>query len=174
MYCSACGQPMDAYQTLCPRCGRQVAPIATPVPIPFFYTRVHRHVHTVGILWMAYAVWTAFHWLIAVGFMEGFFGGWGFRMGHGLDGFYSFPFTRLHWFIPLVTTVLIVRSALCVITGLGLLRRASWARPLAIVVSFLTLIRPLTGTILAIYTLWVLLPSASGQEYDRITVPQTT
>jgi hypothetical protein len=42
---------------------------------------------------------------------------------------------------------------------------------LAIVTAFLTLIRPFTGTALAIYTLWVLLPGASGQEYDQIAEP---
>ena len=39
---------------------------------------------------------------------------------------------------------------------------------LAIVCAFLTLIRPFLGTALAIYTLWVLLPSASGQEYEQL------
>jgi hypothetical protein len=39
------------------------------------------------------------------------------------------------------------------------------------VAAFLTLVRPLLGTSLAIYTLWVLLPGASGQEYDQIATP---
>jgi len=59
---------------------------------------------------------------------------------------------------------------LCLVTGIALLRRSRWARALAIVTAFLTLIRPITGTVLAIYTLWVLLPSASGQEYEQISV----
>jgi hypothetical protein len=58
------------------------------------------------------------------------------------------------------------------VTGISLLRRAPWARTLAIVTSVLALIRPLTGNILAIYTLWVLLSSASGQEYELIVVQQ--
>jgi hypothetical protein len=56
------------------------------------------------------------------------------------------------------------------VTGIGLLRREPWARTLAIVTAFLALIHPFTGTILGIYTLWVLLPSASGQEYEQIVV----
>jgi hypothetical protein len=57
-----------------------------------------------------------------------------------------------------------------VVTGISLLRRASWARTLAIVTAFLALIHPIAGTILGIYTLWVLLPFASGQEYDQMVV----
>lgn len=170
MYCSVCGQPMDAYQTICPHCGRQVAPVAAPAPIPYLYTRVHRHVYTVAILWLAYALWMLLHWAIAVGFLAGVLGT--FHIQHSFDGFYSFPFVHLPWFVPLVTVVLVLRAILCVATGLALMRRAPWARTLAIITAFVTLIRPLTGTILAIYTLWVLLPSASGQEYQQITIPQ--
>jgi hypothetical protein len=53
------------------------------------------------------------------------------------------------------------------VTGISLLRRAPWARTLAIITAFLALIHPFTGTLLGIYTLWVLLPSASGQEYEQ-------
>lgn len=171
MYCSACGQAINAYEPFCPRCGRQATPISTPTPPPWSWTRVHRHVHTLGILWLAYAGWTMLHWLMVAPFLAGMFQGWNFPFGHGLDGFYSLyglPFSRMPWFIPLVTTILAVRALLCVVTGIALLRRAPWARALAIVTAFLTLIRPFTGTALAIYTLWVLLPSASGQEYEQI------
>jgi hypothetical protein len=56
------------------------------------------------------------------------------------------------------------------VTGISLLRRARWARTLAILTAFLALIHPFTGTVLGIYTLWVLLPSASGQEYEQIVM----
>jgi len=169
MYCSACGQPIDAYQPYCPRCGRQVTPIATPTPPPWIWTRVHRHVHTLGILWIAYAGWTVLQWMMVVPFLSGMFHDWGF--GHGFDGFYSFPFLRVPWLIPMITMVLAARAVLCLVTGIALLRRTSWARVLALITAFLTLIRPITGTALAIYTLWVLLPGASGQEYDQIAMP---
>lgn len=171
MYCSACGQPIDAYQPYCPRCGRQTTPIATATPPPWIWTRVHRHVHTLGILWVAYAAWTVLHWMMVVPFLAGWFHHWGMPMGHGLDGLYAFPFTHMPWFIPMVTMILAGRAVLSVVTGIALLRRAPWARTLALVTAFLTLIRPLTGTALAVYTLWVLLPAASGQEYDHIVAP---
>ena len=130
MFCSACGQPMDPYQPVCSRCGRQVMPIATATPPPWIWTRVHRHVHTLGILWIAYAGWTLLHWFVAVGILSGMFHDWGFPFGHGFDGFYGFPFAHMAWFIPLVTTILLARAILCVVTGIALLKRASWVRPL--------------------------------------------
>jgi len=167
MYCSACGQPMDAYQPFCPRCGRQATPIATPPLPPWIWTRVHRHVQTVGILWIVYSGYTMLTWMMAIPFLSGMFRNWGMPYFHGWDGF-VFPFERMPWLIPMITAVLAVRAVLCLVTGIALLRRVAWARPLAIVTAFLTLIKPLTGTALSIYTLWVLLPGASGQEYDQI------
>ena len=169
MFCSACGQPLDASQTICQKCGRQVTPIASPARVPYAHTRVHRHVNTLAILWIVYSLWILLHWVIALGSLAGAFSNWA-RMGHGFDGLYAFPFMHATWLVPLITGVLVGRAILCVVTGISLLRRAPWARTLAIVTAFLTLIRPLTGTALAIYTLWVLLPSASGQEYEQIVV----
>lgn len=177
MYCSACGQAIDPnqvmgpYQPVCPRCGRPVTPIPAPVPSPWVWSRVHRHVHTLGILWIAYAGWILLNWLMVIPFLAGTFHGWGFPFHHGFEGFEGFPFNHMPWFVPMITAILAARAVLCIVTGVALLRRAPWARALAIVTAFLTLIRPITGTVLAIYTLWVLLPSASGQEYDRITAP---
>jgi hypothetical protein len=169
MYCSACGQPMDASQTFCQKCGRQSAPIAQYAAVPYDRSRVHRHMNAVAILWIAYSLWILLHWAIAVGFLTGAFGGWS-HMSHGFDGFYAFPFFHASWLVPIITAVLAGRAILCFVTGISLMRRASWARILAIVTAFLALIHPFTGTLLGIYTLWVLLPSASGQEYEQMVV----
>ncbi|HWG19276.1 MAG TPA: hypothetical protein VG225_02020 [Terracidiphilus sp.] len=72
------------------------------------------------------------------------------------------------WLIPVITVVLISRAILSLVAGLALVKRAPWARIFAIVAAFLTIIKPITGTALAIYTLWVLMPSASAREYDQI------
>jgi hypothetical protein len=166
MYCSACGQQMDGRPIVCPKCGQQFSSLG-----PYCHVRVHRDVHTLAILWIVYSFWVLLQWTLAVGFLTGAFN-WSNRVGHSLDGFGGFPFLHLSWLAPLITAILIGRAILCAITGISLLRRAPWARTLAIVTAFLTLIRPLTGTALAIYTLWVLLPFASGQEYDQIAVQQ--
>jgi hypothetical protein len=137
--------------------------------VPYQRNRVHRHIHTVAVLWIVYSLWILLHWAIAVGVLSGVFSNWG-HISHGFDGFYGFPFSHATWLVPLITAVLVGRAILCLVTGISLLRRASWARILAIVTGFLALIHPLSGTILGIYTLWVLLPSASGQEYEQIVV----
>ncbi len=169
MYCSTCGQPINPGQTVCQKCGRQSAPIASYAPVSYLRNRVHRHLQIMAILWIVYSLWILLHWLIVVGFIAGAFANWA-HASHGFDGFYAFPFFHATWLVPLITAVLVGRAILCLVTGVSLLRRASWARILAIVTAFLALIHPFTGTVLGIYTLWVLLPSASGQEYEQIVV----
>jgi hypothetical protein len=53
------------------------------------------------------------------------------------------------------------------VAGWGLLERRPWARTLAIVVAIIALLNPILGTILGIYTLWVLLPSDAEAEWRR-------
>ncbi len=172
MFCSGCGQSVEPSQQFCPSCGRaipQVAPIASGVPgvpTPWFYTRVHRHIQSLAILWIAYGVWTLLTWALAMSFFAGMFGGYFGHMHHGPFG--EFPFAGIPWFAPFITVIIIGRAVLCFATGIALNRRAPWARILAIVAAFLTLIKPISGTVLAIYTLWVLLPSPSGQEYEQM------
>ncbi|HEX5233724.1 MAG TPA: zinc ribbon domain-containing protein [Silvibacterium sp.] len=171
MYCSGCGQLVPPGQQFCPNCGRpatSIAPVAPPAT--YFYTRVHRHIQPLSILWIAYAAWTLINWLLALSIFSGtFFGGYFGHWNHGPWG--EFPFGRMNWLVPVITIVLIGRAVVSLITGLALVNRTSWARIFAIVVAFLTLIKPITGTALAIYTLWVLLPGPSAQEYEQIAHP---
>jgi hypothetical protein len=176
MYCSGCGQPVDPNEQFCRNCGRaipqisQTAPIAPGIPgAPWFYTRVHRHLQSLSILWIAYGVWTIFGWVLAMSFFGGWFHGYFGHMHHGPFG--EFPFGNMPWLGPLITFAVIGRAILCFATGFALHRRAPWARILAIVAAFLTIIKPIAGTALSIYTLWVLLPSPSAQEYEQMAQP---
>jgi len=172
MFCSGCGQAMQAFEQVCPRCGRPVPPM--PLARPPAYSRVQRHLQTVAILWMVWAAWSVVGWLIALPFVAAAFGGWGV-WGHGGHHFFlfgpGFPFPPVWWLPGFITVLVFGRALLAFITGIGLLRHAPWARTLAIVTAFLTIIKPLTGTVLSIYTLWVLLPAPSSQEYEQIAVP---
>jgi hypothetical protein len=169
MYCSACGQPLDASQTMCQRCGRQSAPFASHAPVDYQRNRVHRHMQALAVLWIAYSFWILLHWAIAVGVLSGVFTHLAHH-SHAFGGDYDFPFLHASWLVPLITIFLVGRAILCLVTGISLLRRPPWARMLAIVAAFLALIHPIGGTILGIYTLWVLLPAASGQEYEQMAV----
>ena len=164
MFCSGCGQPIAPYHQACAHCGKPTIPAAPSGYFP--YSRVQRHVHTLAILWLVYSVFTILAWFVAIPFL-------GFIFSHGIHGMGrpDFPFgMSMGWFIPLITTVLYIRSALGLLVGIGLLRRDRWARPLALVVGVLMLLKIPFGTALGIYTLWVLAPVQSGQEYDMVAV----
>ena len=164
MFCSGCGQGISPGQAACPTCGR---PIPAQVFAAQFGSRVHRHAHTLAFLWIAYAIYNALGWFIAMPILSSFFG-WGWHHG-GMFGPHFFP--GWPWLVPFVSTVVVARTALALGTGIGLLRRAPWARTLAIVAGFLTLIKPILGTALGIYTLWVFLPATSDREYQEMVVP---
>jgi hypothetical protein len=54
------------------------------------------------------------------------------------------------------------------LAGWGLLDRQPWARTLALVLGCFSLIDIPFGTAVGIYTLWVLLPAQSEEEFRRI------
>jgi hypothetical protein len=170
MFCSSCGQSVNPPQPFCSNCGQPV-PQAVPrgMPMPLYTSgRVRRHIQALSILWIAYGVWTFLHWMIALSVFGGAFGGYFGRWNQG--PFSEFPFTHMHSLLPLITVMLIGRCVLSALVGIALARRARSARVFALVMAFLTIFRPITGTLLAIYTLWVLIPAASGAEYDQISV----
>ena len=73
-----------------------------------------------------------------------------------------------HVLAPLVLVTAVVMGLLSLLVGYGLQTRQPWGRTLAIVFGILALIKIPVGTALGIYTLWVLTPSASGQEWQRL------
>jgi hypothetical protein len=161
MYCSSCGQPIAPYQQACAQCGRSAMP---PGYAP--YTRVQRHVHVLAVLWIIYSAFAVLAWFMAIPFL-------GFIFTHGNHGVFHRDFMfpgSLGWLIPFATTVIYIRSALGLLVGFGLLRRERWARTLALIVSVLMLFKVPFGTALGIYTLWVLVPVQSAQEYEMIAV----
>src|SRR5579875_103267 len=166
MYCSACGQALVAGAAVCPRCGRP----AGVAPVPFVYNRVHRHVQTLGWFWIAYALWSVLGALLALPFLEGMSHGWFGNMHmHSMQIWPFGMYGTWHWLMPVVIVTLFLRAILSAAVGIGLLQRAPWARVLAIIAAVLTLIKPITGTILAIYTLWVMAPGLSAQEWDGMS-----
>ena len=66
-----------------------------------------------------------------------------------------------------ITIFIVLRAFLYVLAGISLLTHQPWGRVFAIVVAALTLIHLFLGTILAIYTLCVLL-SRDAREYEQM------
>ncbi|MGA9389290.1 MAG: hypothetical protein WBV69_02485 [Candidatus Sulfotelmatobacter sp.] len=58
------------------------------------------------------------------------------------------------------------------LAGWGLLHHEPWARVVALVPGFIALFHVPLGTAAGVYTLWVLLPTQSQEEYDALAAPR--
>jgi len=158
MFCDACGASLQTGQTFCSRCGKEIrgaTPIAYPNP-----SRVREHVRLLGILWIAYSAFHVIGGIVLMVLANTLFAQ---RLEFGGPRFPAF-------LQPLVGTFaifLLVKAVAGFAAGWGLLQRESWARLLTLVVAFISLFNVPIGTVLGIYTLWVLLPSQSDREYEE-------
>ena len=154
MFCHFCGARLEASASFCPSCGRQIG----GVPLMPAQGRIASHIRPLGILWLAMS---ALHLLPAL-FMFSMFG------GHGPSLWFPGPPAVALGFVRVLGMVCLAGGILGIIAGWGLLERQPWARMLAIVLGVINLIHIPFGTLLGIYTLWVLLPAESEHEYRRI------
>jgi hypothetical protein len=77
------------------------------------------------------------------------------------------------WLRPLVSFagwLILAKAAAGLLAGWGLLQKEEWARTAALVVGFVALLNVPVGTGLGIYTLWVLLPARSDEEYRGLAL----
>ncbi len=175
MYCRQCGQAINA-QPYCPNCGASTgltgtAPGLTPAPAAAFGagSRLARHLRTLGILWVVFSIYLLLQLLVVLPILHAVFGGrtpW----VPGSGAWIYAPFHPGGWLLHVIAVAVVIRVILSLAVGIALLTRQPWGRVFSIVIAVLTLLKPVVGTILAIYTLWVLLSQNAGQEYDRITL----
>ncbi|MGB8477802.1 MAG: hypothetical protein WCE63_03040 [Acidobacteriaceae bacterium] len=144
-------------------------PASTGFPrmVPLAYSRVARHVQTLGILWIVFAIYSVLGWLLVLPFLHMVLGGGGWMRGS--DAWMIAPFHPGGWLLHFIAIVVFARAILSLAVGFALLTRQPWGRIFAIVVAVLTLIKPILGTILAIYTLWVLLENSADQNYAQLS-----
>jgi hypothetical protein len=71
--------------------------------------------------------------------------------------------------LPAIGLVFLICAAIGIAAGWGLLAHQPWARMLTIVFGALSLMEIPFGTALGIYSLWVLLPAESEQEYRTMS-----
>lgn len=155
MFCDRCGSKLSDQQHFCDSCGKPVG-VVPLMPRP---NRIAGHIRLLAILWIAVS---------AIRLIPGVFLGTFFR--HDMpwfryNEFPSFFFPMMH----MLSVVLLGTAILGIITGWGLLERRPWARMMAIVIGCIFLIDMPFGTALGIYTLWVLLPAASEEEYRQMS-----
>ena len=120
--------------------------------------------HSLACLCRHCAIFTGlFGALVLHGIFGNHFGNSDFNLGWS-------PFGSM-WLASLWPMALfsLLTSVCCILlTGYALLTRQPWGRILAIVFGILALIHFPLGTALGIYTLWVLAPRASGDEYAAL------
>ena len=176
MVCQACGSALEPGGRFCPRCGAQIVappPQAPPpqyaayAPMPYL-PRVQRHLQTLGTLWCIYAVYRIVTTVFGLFFVRAMMSHrWGsdWPMGHHWGWGGGPPWMHL---MPFIMAMAVASAVFALFVGYSLLTRQTWGRVLAIVAGVLVLFKPLLGTALGIYTLWVLVPSASAMEYDAM------
>jgi hypothetical protein len=159
MFCDQCGMQLQAGMARCGRCGKAVLGSAE-----LRRSRVREHVRLVGILWMAYSALHVVAGVAAIVVAQVLFG----RVMHIPNGP---PPEVTVWLRPLISLVgwlILAKAAAGFFAGWGLLQREGWARTVALVMGFIALLSVPVGTALGIYTLWVLLPSQSDDDYRAL------
>jgi hypothetical protein len=155
MFCDGCGTKMEAGQTFCSYCGKQLVHFSIGQPQP---GRVQEHVRLLGILWLAISAWNVLGGAVLFILANTLFVHIAERGGP--------QFLR-----PLLTFVsifVLVKACAGFIAGWGLLQHQPWARMLTLVLAFLALFNVPFGTAIGVYTLWVLLPARSEDEYSSL------
>ncbi len=173
MNCPACGNTLSPDARFCPRCGHQTLsqPGSANPQAAMPYNRVSRNIQGLGVLWLVYAGMRAFSGVFGVLILHGLFGR---HFGNSDFNLGWSPFGSM-WLASLWPMALfsLLTSVCCILlTGYALVTRQPWGRVLAIVFGILALIHLPLGAALGIYTLWVLAPGASGDEYAALAYAQ--
>jgi hypothetical protein len=148
MFCDRCGRQLSQPSPFCPNCGRALG----ATPLAPLQGRIAGHVRLLGILWLAASAFRLIPGMVLM------------AMSVALVLPPDVP-EIVHAIFTVLGGFFLAGAVLGGITGWGLLTRQPWARMLAIVYGGINLADLPFGTALGIYTLWVLLPAASEQEY---------
>jgi hypothetical protein len=168
MFCDGCGSALQPDQAFCSKCGKQ---IVGPITIPqSMRGRVERHIHLLGILWLAFSAFNTLGGLFLL-----LLGNVLFPHLHEMQqvppdipvGFLTALFSTLG-------IIVLAKAAFGFFAGWGLLQRESWARTVALILAFISLFLNIPiGTAMGVYTMWVLLPASSEKEYEALVATKS-
>jgi predicted nucleic acid-binding Zn ribbon protein len=156
MFCDGCGAALQADQTFCSRCGKQL------MRAPFGYPRrdrVQEHVRLLGIFWLAISALNVLGGAVLMILANTLF------VHLAEQGAPKF----LQPLLSFVAIFILVKAFAGFLGGWGLLQHEPWARILTLILAFLALFNIPFGTALGVYTLWVLLPAESEEQYEALT-----
>ncbi len=168
MFCDGCGSALQPDQAFCSKCGKQ---IVGPITIAqSMRGRVERHIHLLGILWLAFSAFNTLGGLFLL-----ILGNVLFPHLHEMQevppdvpvGFLTALFSTLG-------IIVLAKAAFGFFAGWGLLQRESWARTVALILAFISLFLNIPiGTAMGVYTMWVLLPASSEKEYEALVAAKS-
>jgi hypothetical protein len=154
MYCVRCGAALKPGQSFCGGCGTQIG----GVPLMPVQSRLAGHMRLLAIFWFAIS---AFRLIAGISLLT-MFGPDGGFLPADVPGF-------VNGILQIVGYALVGGAAIGLVAGWGLLDRQPWARTLAIVLGCFSLFDIPFGSVVGIYTLWVLLPAQSEEEFRQIS-----
>lgn len=157
MFCEACGTQLQAGQQFCSTCGKLVSPAPFAEPRG---GRVRQHLQLLGIFWLILSALHSLAGLLVIAVANAIL----MAARHG--PFVVPPIVRP--LFAIIVLLILGKGLLGVAAGIGLLKRSPWARSLALLLAFLSLLEIPFGTVLAIYTIWVLNSSAADLEYRTL------
>jgi hypothetical protein len=161
MFCDGCGGAVQMGQASCSKCGKQiVGPISFMQPPP---GRVQEHVRLLGLFWLALSAFNTIGGIALYVVANTV-------LAHvHKAGQESGPPAFLTPLLSTIAILLLAKAAIGFFAGWGLLQHERSARIIVLVLAFISLFTNIPfGTALGIYTMWVLLPAESEQEYDAL------
>ncbi len=125
---------------------------------------MQKHLQLLGIIYIVYhAIGLIFAWLI-----------WGVLSGIGMMSGDPQAAGILTLVGTVIAMLLFTLSAPGVVGGIGILKGWWWSRYLVLLLGFLNLIHIPLGTVLGIYTFWVLMQDESIEYFEADHVVQQT
>lgn len=152
MFCTRCGRDTQDRDTYCPSCGVALK----DAPLMPQQSRIAGHLRMLGILWLALSGIRFVPGLVLLVLVDH-----GLFQNNGAPPFVSS-------LVEGVAVTFLILAMAGVGVGWGLIARQPWARMAAIVLGSCNLVDVPFGTALGAYTLWVLLPVESEEQYRRI------
>ena len=159
MFCDACGTAVQPGQAFCGRCGKQIVGPVTATQRP---GRVQGNIQLLGILWLAISAFNTIGGVVLYVLANTLF-------AHLHEfGAPEAPSGFLRPLLSVIGIFILAKAACGFIAGWGLMQREPGARIIALVLGFISLFNIPFGTAVGVYTMWVLLPAQSQQEYDAL------
>lgn len=117
-----------------------------------------KHFNLLGTLYIVFGLLGV---LVSLGFLNAYFGYW------TPPGKMKLLFSTSGWGSVLVFLFAVV-SLPGIVAGLGLLKEKNWARFLVLVLAFVNLMNLPLGSMLGIYTIWVVLNTESVPPLEKL------